>query len=259
MRNLNHIGRPTIARTYDYLLGGKDNFACDRDLASQLLEVAPHIPDVLRAARRYRQQVVRYLAAECGIRQFLDFGIGIPMLNGNVHQIAQRINPGARVVYVDNDPVALAHGRALLAQKPGTAVVEGDLRKPRQLLDHPAVGDMIDFSRPVAVIMHSVLEFIAAEHDPHDIVAEIRRAIRPGSYLTISHLVSHPQTRESANLCRLETAEPMTVRSLKEIAGFLSGLNLVPPGLAPVTRFSRPSRPSEDVWLYGALATSPDR
>src|SRR6266540_721410 len=163
------------ARIYDYLLGGKDNFPADREVAEQVIAVAPTARDVTRQNRAFLRRAVRFLAGEAGVRQFLDIGSGLPT-QGNVHEIAQAIAPDTCVVYVDNDPIVVTHGRALLAGD-NTAVIKADLREPDAIVGHPKVREVIDFDRPIAVLLVSVLHFVKDEHDPEGIVARFRDAV----------------------------------------------------------------------------------
>jgi hypothetical protein len=176
---------PMTARVYDYWLGGHDNFAVDRVAALAVSEVAPEAPLMAVENRKFLRRAVRYLV-EAGITQFLDVGTGLPT-QGNVHQVAQQINPDARVVYVDNDPMVLAHSRAL---KTGgnTIVIEADLREPQAILDHRGPRELIDFTQPLAVLLVAVLHFISEKDNPSSIVATIRDVLPAGSYLVISHV-----------------------------------------------------------------------
>ena len=180
---------------YDFWLGGHDNFAVDRAAALTVSEAAPEMKLMAVENRKFLRRAVRYLAAEAGIAQFLDIGTGLPT-QGNVHQVAQQVNPDARVVYVDNDPMVLAHSRAL---KTGgnTAVIEADLRNPVSILDHPRTRALIDFSQPLAVLLVAVLHFIGGSDDPYAIVGSIRDALPPGSYLVISHATAESSSGDS--------------------------------------------------------------
>jgi SAM-dependent methyltransferase len=175
---------------YDYFLGGKDNFQVDRDAADQLDEAAGRGTTFTVAweNRRFLQRAVACLA-EAGIDQFVDIGAGLPT-QGNVHEIAQRVNPAARVAYVDNDPIVLSHGRALLADDKTTKVFTADMREPQAILTAPGLAGLIDFSRPVAVLFVAVLHFVRDEEDPYGIVGTFRDAMAPGSYLVLSHVTT---------------------------------------------------------------------
>ncbi|GAA0943315.1 SAM-dependent methyltransferase [Nonomuraea longicatena] len=173
-----------VARIYDFMLGGKDNFAADREAAEQIAKAFPESRDGVRLNRRFLGEAVRYLAAEAGIRQFVDVGAGLPTQQ-NVHEVAHSVDPSAKVVYVDNDPVVCVHGRALLANTSTVAMVEADLHEPETLLAQVAATDLIDFSQPVALLLVSVLHFM---DDPYAQVTELRQALAPGSHLVISHM-----------------------------------------------------------------------
>ena len=173
---------PNAARVYDCFLGGKDNFAVDRELAQKILEVLPDTADVCRDNRDFLQRAVRFLAGEAGIRQFLDIGSGLPTM-GNVHEVAQEAAPGVRVAYVDYDPVVLSHARALLAKGKDVVVAEGDLRSPEAILADERVRQLIDFSQPVAVLLVAMLHFVTDADRPYDAVRTLVDALAPGSYL----------------------------------------------------------------------------
>jgi len=177
--------RANVARVYDYWLGGSYNFRADQDAARATAAVQPSVRLSARANRAFLGRAVRFLAAK-GIRQFLDVGSGIPT-EGNVHEIAQRADPGARIVYADVDPVAVAHSRAILAGNPGAVVIEADLREPREILQNAAVRAMIDFDQPVGLLLVAVLHFVSDPEEPWRIVATLRDALAPGSYLAICH------------------------------------------------------------------------
>src|ERR1700677_3157830 len=177
---------PNVARIYDYLLGGKDNFGADRDAARRLLDAIPDAGAIARDNRSFLGRVVRYLATEGGIRQFLDLGCGLPT-QANVHQLAQGVVPEGRVVYADNDPMVAAHGEALLASGDQVAMVLGDLRQPAAILARPEVAGRLDLSQPVAVLCTSTVHFIADEGDPGLILAAYRDRLAPGGYLDINH------------------------------------------------------------------------
>ncbi|TDD14421.1 SAM-dependent methyltransferase, partial [Nonomuraea diastatica] len=177
---------PSVSRVYDFMLGGKDNYESDREMARLALEVAPDAPEAARAAREFLRRVVRHLTAEAGIRQFLDIGSGLPT-QGNVHEIAQASAPGTRVAYVDNDPIVLVHGRALLAVDDTTTVVEADLRQPDKILDDPEVARLIDFTEPVGLLLLGILHHLPDEDDPAGLTARLVSRLPPGSHLAVSH------------------------------------------------------------------------
>jgi hypothetical protein len=254
---------PTTARMYDYWLGGHDNFAADRAAALAVSEAAPETPLVAVENRKFLRRAVRYLAGEAGIAQFLDIGTGLPT-QGNVHQVAQAVNPGARVVYVDNDPMVLAHSRAL---KTGgnTAVIEADLREPHAILNHPGTRRLIDFSQPLAVLLVAVLHFISDSDDPYAIAATICDALPPGSYLVISHAtggISGGSAARVAEHYKKNVAPGTTLRSRDEILRLFTGLELVEPGLVQVP-YWRPDEPEPagagKVWFLGAVGRKPGK
>ncbi len=177
---------PNVARIYDYLLDGKDNFAGDRAAARQLLRLVPEVAQVAADNRGFLQRAVKFLAAEAGIRQFIDIGTGLPT-RGNVHEIAQRWRPASRVLYVDKDPVVVVHAQALLADNSTAIAISRDLRQPRTILGHPASQALMDFREPIAVLLVAILHFIGDDEKPYDIVEEIMDAMPSGSYLVISH------------------------------------------------------------------------
>jgi hypothetical protein len=194
-------GIPNVARIYDALLGGKDNFAVDREAA---LALTAAIPGAARAAHdncAFLGRAVHYLAAEAGISQFLDIGTGLPTW-GSVHEIAQAANPAARVVYVDNDAVVVSHGRALLAKAPGVLAVEGDLRYPRELIGRKEVREVLDFTRPVAVLLVAVLHFLGDSESPWRAVSAITRRLAPGSYVAVSHVTGDDIPAEAVDRAR---------------------------------------------------------
>ncbi len=198
--------RPNVARIYDYLLGGKDNFAADREAAKRLIAVIPDVAGIARDNRSFLGRVVRYLAIEGGIRQFLDLGSGLPT-QANVHELAQGVAPDARVVYVDNDPLVASHGRALLASGDQVRMVLGNLRDPASILRHPDILGLLDLARPVAVLCTSTLHFIADEAQPRKIIAEYRDQLAAGSYLAITH-----GTLEHDPAGEVQAAEASTAR-----------------------------------------------
>jgi hypothetical protein len=247
------MAKPNIARVYDYLLGGKDNFAADREVAELTLRIMPDARQGPRSNRAFLRRAVRYLAAEAGIRQFIDIGSGLPT-RGNVHEIAQAVDPETRVVYVDHDPVVLAHARALLAND-FTNVIMADLRAPESILNDPTVRSVIDFDRPVALLLLSILHHINDEDDPASIMATLRAAVPPGSHLAISHLHNPGSRRpEDAGLARV--GEEIFKKSYgvgrwrgpEEILSFFGDWDLVPPGLVPTSEW-RPD-PSDDHTKY---------
>jgi SAM-dependent methyltransferase len=242
------VTTPNVARIYDYLLGGKDNFAVDREAAKHLLQAAPYLRTIARDNRAFIGRAVRYLAGEAGIRQFLDLGGGLPTQT-NVHQMAWRVAPDARVVYVDNDPVVWSHGQALLADGNQVVMVLADLREPGAVLDHPDTARLLDLSKPVAVLCASVLHFVPDEAEPHRIIAEYRDRIAPGSYLAISHgTTGTPEndpedTVGGVTSVYRDASAQLHVRSLADIQRFFDGFDLIDPGVSWTTEW----RPDPDV------------
>ncbi|WP_214321358.1 SAM-dependent methyltransferase [Nonomuraea sediminis] len=219
---------PNVARLYDYYLGGKDHFPADREAAERLLRVAPEARAAARANRAFLGRAVRFLG-RAGITQFLDIGTGLPTRE-NVHEMAP---PGSRVVYVDRDPVVLVHARALLSGDGDTTIVPGDLRRPLEILHNPDVRQAIDFTRPVGVLLAAVMHFIAETEGPGRILATLRGALAPGSYVVMSHGTSDARpeaVRKCVEVYR-STTSPLALRSRGRIAQLLSGFDLVDPGL----------------------------
>ncbi|WP_203990305.1 SAM-dependent methyltransferase [Sphaerisporangium rufum] len=265
-RRLNpHIPHP--ARIYDYLLGGKDNFAADRAAADELAKYSPGIRAGVRAHRAFLRRAVRHLAAEAGIDQFLDIGTGIPT-QGNTHEIAQEIDPRARVAYVDNDPIVLVHGRALLTGTPTgmTTVIEADLRRPAEILTHPDVRAVIDFDRPVGVILAGMLHFLTDEEDPHGLVEQVKAAVPSGSHLLLSHITfdfAPDVDKDGFKKPYEKGAAPMVPRTHDEVIRFFDGWRLIDPGMVEVVTW----RPAPDeyqepiegghAWAYGGIAVKP--
>jgi hypothetical protein len=246
---------PTAARIYDYWLGGHDNFAADRIAALKVAETSPEAPLVAKANRAFLGRVVRYLAGEAGIRQFLDLGTGLPT-KGNVHQVAQAVAPGAHVVYVDNDPMVHAHARALKTGD-GTAVIHADLRDPGTILRHPETRRLIDFSQPLAILFVAVLHFVP-DPDAHEAVAGFTSTAAPGSYLVLTHVTggTDPQAAAAGTAVYASSANPVTARPRAEVLTFFDGLELLEPGLVPVQQW-RPDEhdPAEPgaTWLVGGV------
>jgi len=244
------------ARMYNYYLGGKTHFAADREAAHKVLAVLPEGRDMAIANRAFLGRVVRFLAGQ-GISQFLDIGTGIPS-PGSTSDVLRELNPAARVVYVDNDPIVIVHARALLAGSGPVSVVPGDLRDPVGLLADPAVRDVLDFSRPMAVLLVAVLHFIRDQEGPERIVDQLKEAMPAGSYLAISHGTQDfsPQRAAAAVSGYDDASAPFVLRSREQVAGLLSGLDLVEPGLVQLP-FWRPDGgdggdPSK-IWLYAGV------
>jgi hypothetical protein len=239
--------KANIARVYDYWLGGNHNFLADQDAARVMIAVEPNTRAVARANRAFLGRAVRYLAEQAGIRQFLDIGSGIPTAQ-NVHQVAQQAAPESRVVYADIDPVAVAHSRLLLQDNPGAAVIQADLREVEAILAAPETQLLIDFSQPVAVLLVAVLHFIPDDADPWQIVATLRDALAPGSYLVVVHGTSESRPDihdafETAYTSRV--AASLFLRRRPDVLRFFDGFSLIDPGLVYLPEW-RPD-PSDDV------------
>lgn len=255
-RNRIDTSTPHPARVYDYLLGGKDNFAADREQAKAILQVMPKAQIAAQANRAFLRRAVRYLTAERGLWQFLDIGTGIPTVP-NVHEVAQSIAPESRIVYVDNDPIVLSHARALMTGDPAgeTAYVEADLGEPGLILDQARLT--LDFTRPVALLLVAVLHFV--RHDAHAIVARLVDALPSGSCLVISHGTTdllRPDIRAKLDPARFHSYP----RTREQVEEFFNGLDLVDPGLVPVAEWrpeddleSRPTSHEVPVWAGVAI------
>jgi hypothetical protein len=239
------IERPSGSRIYDYWLGGTHNFAVDREVARAVTEAVPDTPLIMQANRGFLHRAVRFLVAS-GIRQFLDIGSGIPTL-GNVHEVVQKGAPDGHVVYVDHDPVAVAHSRHILADSATVAVIQEDLRRPDAILVHAETKRLIDFDRPVALMINAVLHFVADEQDPYGIVARLRDALAPGSYLVLSHGTADampPEASERWIELFQRTPTPARPRTRAEVQPFFDGFELLAPGLVWAPQW-RPEHPDE--------------
>src|SRR5271156_2625465 len=228
-----NAGVPHIARVYDYWLGGKDTFAADRELGQRTLEAYPNLVFSVRANRAFLARAVRFLAAEAGIRQFLDVGTGIPTAN-NTHEVAQRVAPDSRIVYVDNDPIVLSHARALLTSRPegACAYLDADLRDPEKIL--AAAAGTLDFAKPVAVMLLTVLQFVTDDAEASGIVNRLTDACAGGSYLTISHPASDIDAEQHTEMVRRlneAVAEKAALRDHAGVTHLFDGLELVEPGV----------------------------
>jgi SAM-dependent methyltransferase len=232
---------PSVARIYDYLIGGKDNYAADRDAAAKFMELVPEVPQIARSNRRFLVRSVRFLA-EAGVRQYIDLGAGLPT-SPNVHEVARQVIPDARVIYVDHDPVVLTHGNALLATNDGVTVIKADMREPAQVLSHPDLVRLIDFSQPVAVLILAVLHFVADEEGPEEIVAGYRDRLSPGGYLVISAgssesglEVDSEANQRLRDLYR-SAGTPIVGRTREQMMEFFTGCDLVEPGLVQLAKW----------------------
>jgi SAM-dependent methyltransferase len=250
---------------YDYLLGGKDHFAIDRETMEAGLRSWPGARVYARENRGFLARAVEYLAADAGVRQFLDIGAGLPSAN-NVHEVAQRAAPGSRVVYVDNDPLVLAHAQALLTSDPAgrTAYIHADLRDPEQILSHPVVRDTLDFSQPIALMLVAILHFIPDEDDPGGLVKTLMSALVPGSYLVSSHVTAELDPDGVHGLERAYRAGGLWAgaRTAADFGRlFFTGLELVDPGLVPIAEWrpadGEPPAPAGEVSANGAVGRKP--
>ena len=262
------LDRPHPARVYDYLLGGKDNFAADRAAAQAGMEANPNSRFPPRENRAFLRRAVRYLARDAGISQFLDIGTGIPT-SPNVHEIAQDADPQARVVYVDNDPVVLAHARALLTSGPvgKTAYIDADVRNIDRILGSADLRQTLDMNRPVGLLLIAVMHFIPDEDDPWDLAARLLAELPAGSYLALSHLTGDfdPAAWEGVAAVYRRSGVTMQVRPLAAVERFFTGLDLLDPGVVSLPRW-RPepnhlgqlAQPSDAaVSVYGGLGRKP--
>jgi SAM-dependent methyltransferase len=253
---------PSTARIYDYLLGGKDNYPADRVAATEIAQALPNVRTAFRWNREFIGRAVRYLVAEQGIRQLIDIGAGLPTV-GNVHEVAQAAAPGTRVVYVDHDPVVLAHGRHLLHGVPGTTIIEQDLRRPDDILADPDLRALIDFEEPVAVLLVAILHFIPDSDDPATVIRKLMEPLPNGSYVVVSHCTADavPGVNEAAAVYRQSTSSAHA-RSREHIERLINGLNLVEPGIVwlpqwrPDPGTDPPPNPA-DAYSYALVARKP--
>lgn len=228
------IDQPSVARVYDYYLGGSHNFQADRIFAAQVIAAVPDMPWVIQENRAFLRRAVRFIA-ESGIDQFVDLGSGIPTV-GNVHEVLAAINPDATVAYVDHDPVAVAHSRAILDGNPRTAVIAADLRHPADVLAHPELRRLIELDRPVGVMLNAVLHFVPDDAQASEIVGEIAEHVARGSYIAISHASAdqmHDEAEHTETLYNRSVAA-MAMRSHAEVLKLFRGLPLVEPGLVQI-------------------------
>jgi len=256
-----HVAHP--ARVYDYWLGGKDNFAADRALGDAIRDAVPTIEAMARANRAFLGRAVRYLAGAEGIRQFLDIGTGIPTV-GNTHEVAQGIAPDARVLYVDNDPIVLAHARALMTSHPAgvTGFIQADLREPEAILTDPALAATLDLRRPVALMLVAVLMYFRDEEDPPGMVAPLVDALPSGSYVAITHPTAdfNPEAMAGAVMAAEHGGVTLVPRSREETAAFFTGLDLMEPGLVPVLAWRPDPGPRADphsAYYYAGVGRKP--
>jgi hypothetical protein len=233
--------RPHAARVYDYLLGGKDNFAADRAVGDQIIARLPEVQVGVQAQRAVLNRVVRYLVGEAGVRQLLDIGSGLPT-SDNVHEIAQRTGPGTRVVYVDNDPVVLAHARAILSDQAATFAERGDLLDPASIVASPAVREHLDWTKPIGLLLCGIVHYVLDEENPEGLIAELIAALPPGSYVFIHHLLDTGDSAAAELQAQmLNGLGRVKFRTLEEVRRLFGDLELMPPGLVPVAEW-RPDR-----------------
>ncbi len=248
--------RPSVARMYDYYLGGKDNYKVDREAVDRVSQAMPEIRQLAQENRAFLRRAVRYMARQ-GVRQFIDIGSGLPTV-GNTHEVAQQIVPDARVVYVDNDPVVLAHGRALLASDDNTAVATADMHRPDEVLGHPQTNKLIDFNEPVGVLMIAMVHFLTLEEQPA-VMSRLRDALAPGSFLAATHATTDgkaPEAVAQIEAVYATTPTPIFFRRHDEIARFFDGFELVDPGLVTLDSWwldPQDPAPAATGWLYGAV------
>jgi hypothetical protein len=245
------LDKPNAARVYDYYLGGSHNFAVDREMARKAMALWPELPVIMRANRAFLRRAVQYVA-EQGVTRFLDIGSGIPTF-GAVHEIARETSPEARVVYVDRDPVAVAHSRLLLNDDPLSEVVEADMRDTAGLLARPAVASLLEPGEPIAVLLVAVLHFISDAESPEKIIGLLREAMPPGSMLVLSHagLEGRPDQAGPHQDLYARTPTPMTMRSRERITAMFDGFELVEPGVVYFTEW-HPEHP-------GSVGPHPER
>jgi SAM-dependent methyltransferase len=249
---------PSVSRIYDYYLGGSHNFEVDREAARRAMEFLPGLPKIMQANRAFMRRAVRHAVDE-GITQFLDIGSGIPTF-GNVHEVAQQADPEARVVYVDHDPVAVAHSKAVLDGNDRAAIAAADLRKPQDVLRSPEVSRLIDLDRPVALLLVAVLHFLEDSDRPYEAVAELRDALAPGSLIILTHAsfeglpVPQEQAGGTVGVYR-DIRNPLVMRSHDEVARFFDGCEMVDPGLVAMPHW-RPDTPpeQEDPYAFSGFA-----
>jgi len=245
------VSTPSIARVYDAILGGKDNFAADRAVAELALQAFPDGGQAAHINRALLGRAVRYMARG-GVDQFLDLGSGLPTVQ-NTHQIARAENPAARVVYVDNDPIVLAHGRALLAENSNTIVVTADLREPEQVLTVPEIARFLDLSRPVGLILNAVIHHVLDEEDPYGILDRYKQLLPSGSYLLLTHFSSSSPEARALEQVLLRTLGRGQLRSREQITRFFDGLDIVEPGVVYLPEWHPDAPVPEPLDISGVL------
>ncbi|MEV6655132.1 SAM-dependent methyltransferase [Streptomyces sp. NPDC051219] len=252
------ISVPSVSRIYDYYLGGSHNFEVDREAARKAMEFIPGLPKIMQANRAFMHRAVRHAVSQ-GVTQFLDIGSGIPTF-GNVHEVAQTASAEARVVYVDHDPVAVAHSRAVLAGNERADIVTADLRKPQDILNSPEVNGLLDFDRPVALLLVAVLHFIEDADEPRAAVAQLQEALAPGSLLILTHasfegIPLPEETAGGAVGVYEKIRNPLIMRSRQDVAAFFDGFEMAEPGLVSMPLW-RPDAPAvqEDPYAFSGFA-----
>lgn len=256
--------KPSVARVYDFLLGGKDNFASDREMAAKVVERSPGIAETAWMNKEFGARATRYMAEFGKIRQFIDLGSGIPTSPPSIHDVARGVSFGARVVYVDADPVVVAHSRALREIGPGLVTILADLRNPEAILSDPQLLDLIDFDKPVGIGLYSVMQTVIDDAEAMDIMQTVVDHMAPGSYLGLSHVSkdhSDPAAVAGIMQSQSETGYPsLVVRSDEQILELFCGCELVPPGLTDLREWrvdEDEEQPVVDTTLYGGVGRKP--
>ncbi|MFE9575488.1 SAM-dependent methyltransferase [Nocardia sp. NPDC006044] len=246
---------PSSARIYDYMLGGKDNYDVDREVAHRMLAIAPDTKTLAWFIRKFLVKAIE-LAADAGVRQFIDLGSGIPT-SPNVHEVARKIHPEARVVYIDNDPIVHAHCDALLAHSPGVTALKADVRQPEDIIDRLKTGALIDFSEPVAVLIIGVLHYVMDDEDPYGIVAKFRDLMAPGSYLAITHGSNdtHPDFITQSQDDTDKSPSQVIYRSHDQVEAFFDGFDLIDPGVVPAQEWLDDDLPATRLVIYGGVGS----
>jgi hypothetical protein len=255
-----NVSVPNAARMYDHYLGGHNNFPVDRATAEHVLRIAPWIRTSALENRAFLGRAVRYLAQEAGIRQFVDIGTGLPA-QGQVHEVAHTIDPEARVVYADNDPIVLGQGRAMLARTDNATIIRADLRQPGGIVAHPDLTALINWDQPVALLLLAVLHFVTDDEDPAGILATFREVMAPGSFIVISHNYHEGDedlVRQVMDIYR-DASAPARYRTRDQIAAFFDGFELIDPGLVPLPDWRPEPRPypAGEVWGLCGIGRKP--
>ena len=249
---------PHVARIWNYWLGGTDNYAVDRQLGDQIVSMLPDVPILARASRAFLTRAVRYLAGEAGVRQFLDIGTGLPTVD-NTHEVAQRVAPTSKVVYVDNDPLVLAHARALLTSAPegATAYIHADLREPEKILQKAA--ETLDFTRPIALMLMGIVEFLTDDDEAYQVVGRLVEDLPSGSHMVMydgTNVVHREASDQIVEVWNNSGNAPLVLRTPEQIGRFFNGLELVEPGVVSVSRWRPEAKPwgePDEVDAFGAI------